>query len=78
MSKQIEVVFRNGVFQPLLPISDQFREDQHLTVTIEESKEGNRWLADADPTVKLETVRQALAKVPGTLAQIVNAEREER
>lgn len=32
----------------------------------------------ADPTVSLEAVRQALGKVPGTLAQMVHAEREER
>ena len=36
------------------------------------------WLADADPTVSLETVRRALGKAPGTIAQLIHAEREER
>jgi hypothetical protein len=33
---------------------------------------------DADSTVSQEEVRRILAKVPGTLAQAVSAEREER
>jgi hypothetical protein len=36
------------------------------------------YLADADPTVSLETVRRVLSQVPGTLAQRMIAEREER
>ena len=38
----------------------------------------NPRLADADPSISLDAVRQALANVPGTLAQMVDAEREER
>jgi hypothetical protein len=33
---------------------------------------------DAEPTVSLEEVRGILARVPGTLAQAVIADREER
>jgi predicted DNA-binding antitoxin AbrB/MazE fold protein len=78
MREQIEVVYENGVFRPLGPLPGQLHENQHLTVTIDGTNGANNWLADADPNVSLEAVRQALAKFPGTLAQAVHAEREER
>jgi predicted DNA-binding antitoxin AbrB/MazE fold protein len=78
MHERIEVVYENGVLRPLLPLLYPLQEHQHLTVTIEGSNGARDWLADADPTVSLDAVRQALANVPGTLAQLVDAEREER
>jgi predicted DNA-binding antitoxin AbrB/MazE fold protein len=78
MREQIEVVYENGVLRPLGSLPSQFHEHQHLTVTVEDVDESARWLADADPTVSLEAVRRALAKTPGTIAQLVHAERAER
>jgi predicted DNA-binding antitoxin AbrB/MazE fold protein len=78
MREQIEVVYENGVLRPLGPLPGHLQEHQHLTVTIEGSDEAQPWLADADPTVSLDAVRQALGKAPGTLAQLVHAERDER
>lgn len=78
MHKQIEVVYENGVFRPLGPLPGQLQEHQHLTVTITATNQADDWLAAADPTISLEAVRQALAKSPETLAQLVHAEREER
>jgi predicted DNA-binding antitoxin AbrB/MazE fold protein len=78
MHEQIDVVYENGVLRPLGVISGQFQEHQHLTVTIQDADESNHWLADADPTVSLDAVRQALAKTPSTIAQLAHAEREER
>jgi hypothetical protein len=78
MREQIEVVFENGSFRPLGRLPAHLREHQRLTVTIEASPEADIWLADADPAVSLDAVRQALAKISGTLAQAVCAEREER
>ena len=87
MHERIEVVYENGVLRPLAPLPPQLREHQHLTVTIEspgalEDRLDTACLAaakrDADPTVSLEEVRRILAKAPGTLAQAVIAEREER
>jgi predicted DNA-binding antitoxin AbrB/MazE fold protein len=78
MREQIEVVYENGVFQPVGPLPGQLQEHQHLTVTIELARAPDDWLADADPTVTLEEVRRALAKVRGTLAEAVRTEREER
>ncbi len=78
MREQIEVVYENGVLRPLGPLPGYLHEHQQLTVTIEGPNGANRWLADADPTVSLEAVRQALSTLTGTLAQAVHAEREER
>jgi predicted DNA-binding antitoxin AbrB/MazE fold protein len=78
MPQSIEVVYENGVLRPLEPLPGQFRDRQRLTVTIEAAAGADPWLADADPTVSLEAVRQALARMPGTLAQLVRAERDDR
>jgi predicted DNA-binding antitoxin AbrB/MazE fold protein len=87
MHEHIEVVYENGVLRPLAPLPGQIREHQHLTVTIDtpgglEDRLDAACLAaaqrDADATVSLDEVRSILAKVPGTLAQAVIADREER
>jgi predicted DNA-binding antitoxin AbrB/MazE fold protein len=87
MHQQVEVVYENGVLRPLEPLPPELQEHQHLTVTIEtagalEGRLDETCLAaakrDADPTVSLEEVRRILAKVPGTLAEAVRAERDER
>jgi predicted DNA-binding antitoxin AbrB/MazE fold protein len=78
MREQIEVVYENGVLRPLGPLPGHLQEHQRLTVTIEGPNGAAPWLADADPTVTLDAVRQALGKATGTLAQLVHAEREER
>jgi hypothetical protein len=76
--EQIDVVYENGVLRPLGPLAYSLEEHQHLTVTLECANGGRDWLADADPSISLDDVRQALGNIPGTLAQLVDAEREER
>jgi predicted DNA-binding antitoxin AbrB/MazE fold protein len=78
MPQPIEVAYENGVLRPLEPLPSRFQERQHLTITIEATSENERWLADAAPSVSLDAVRQALGKVPGTLAQYVRTERDDR
>lgn len=78
MREQIEVIYENGVLRPIAGLPNRFREHQHLTVTIEDLTALSGWLADADPAVSLESVRMALGKAPGTLAQLIQTEREER
>jgi predicted DNA-binding antitoxin AbrB/MazE fold protein len=87
MHEQIEVVYENGVLRPLRPLPPQLREHQHLTITISTPGALEAQLdaacieaakRDADPKVRLEEVRKILARVPGTLAEVVHAERAER
>jgi predicted DNA-binding antitoxin AbrB/MazE fold protein len=87
MHRQVEVVYENGVLRPLEPLPPQLQEHQHLIVTIDTSSALEARLdaaclaaakRDADASVSLEEVRRILAKVPGTLADAVRAERDER
>jgi predicted DNA-binding antitoxin AbrB/MazE fold protein len=85
MHEPIEVVHENGVLRPLGQLPPQLREHQHLTITIAtpdaladrlDAASLTAARRDADPSVSLEEARRILAKVPGTLAQAVSAERE--
>ena len=78
MHQRIEVVYENGVLRPLGPLPYPLEEHQHLTVTLEAPNGGRDWLADAGPSISLDAVRRALANIPGTLAQLVDEERDER
>ncbi|HEY7329087.1 MAG TPA: antitoxin family protein [Gemmataceae bacterium] len=78
MREQIEAIYENGVFRPLAPLPGQIREHQRYTLIVEGTGGMDNWLDGADPSVSLEAVRQALAKVSITLAQAVDAERAER
>jgi predicted DNA-binding antitoxin AbrB/MazE fold protein len=78
MGERIEVVYENGVLRPLAPLPHRIAEHQHLTISIEATELADDWLAEADPAVSLEAVRQALARWPGTLAELVDADRDER
>jgi predicted DNA-binding antitoxin AbrB/MazE fold protein len=78
MHQQIDVVYENGVLRPLGPLPYPLKEHQHLTVTLEGTNGGHDWLADADPSISLDAVRRALAHIPGTLAQRVGEDRDER
>ncbi len=80
MQERIEVVYENGLLRPLAPLPGRFVEQQHLIVLLETDGPGQEpnWLADADPTASLDAVRRVLAPMPGTFAEAVQAEREER
>jgi predicted DNA-binding antitoxin AbrB/MazE fold protein len=86
MSKQIEAIYENGVLRPLVPLS--LEEHQRVTITIAEDSEEEedlfdpaftRWCAEQSHNApSLEDVRQAMAKIQGSMADIVIAERDER
>ena len=88
MHEPIEVIYENGVFRSLGPFPEDLHESRRYTVTLEtpsstlEGRLDPAFVAatkqEADPTVSLEEMRRILAKVPGTLAQAVSAEREGR
>lgn len=88
MHEPIEVIYENGVFRPLGPLPEDLRDSGQYTVTLETPRGALKGRLDpafvaaakqeADPTVSLEEMRRILAKVSGTLAQAVSAEREER
>jgi predicted DNA-binding antitoxin AbrB/MazE fold protein len=87
MPQQIEVIYENGVLRPIGPMPESMQEHQRYTITIGAAGGSVTRLdtacvaaaaRDADPAVSLEDVRKILARVRGTLAEAVAAEREER
>ena len=86
MEKTFEAVYENGVLRPLetLAISNM----QHVLVTISDVPttaadvaayfEPEEWEAAKHDDIGLDEVRQALASIPGSLADAVIASREER
>ncbi|MBA4066208.1 MAG: hypothetical protein C0501_21335 [Isosphaera sp.] len=72
MSDQIDVVYEHG---PLGPLPEGIREHLRLTVTIEDAAPAVPGPDAGDDTISLDAVRQALSKVPGSLAAAVIADR---
>ena len=85
MSRTVQAVYENGAFRPLEPIACQEQKRVVLTVenatAVEENVLDQEFLAycetQADDSVSLEAVRQAPAKIPGSLADDIRAERDE-
>jgi predicted DNA-binding antitoxin AbrB/MazE fold protein len=87
MSITVQAVYENGVLRPLEALD--LSEHQQVTVTVSKGgrKDDDELLdreflayceAEADDAVSLESVRRALAKIPGSLAGDIRAERDER
>jgi predicted DNA-binding antitoxin AbrB/MazE fold protein len=86
MSKSLRAVYENGVLRPLEPLD--LPDKKQVTVVITEAQEDDEsWLdvefmrlsqGDADESLTLESVRQSLAKIPGSLTSDFVAERDDR
>lgn len=87
MSKRIEVVYENGVLRPLEPLV--LRDHQRVSIVMHDdvtSPADEDWLdtecmrlcdTEADETVNLDAVRQALSKITGSMTSDFIAERHE-
>ena len=81
MTRHLEAIYQNGVLRPLEPID--LRENQRVMVTVSDSAEDvlldtDYWRLCAEQIaegVTLEAVRQALAKIPGSMTADFIAER---
>jgi predicted DNA-binding antitoxin AbrB/MazE fold protein len=90
MAKPIEVIYTNGVFRPAAPLQLELREGQHLMLLLPENgtelapfvedNDVRQWCAEqaGEDVPSLEDVRQMLSKIPGSMADAVIAERDER
>ena len=82
MTRSLKAIYENGVLRPLEPLP--LEEHQHVTVTVsDESDRLDRGFiesleADADDSVTLEQVREALSNIPGRLDTDFSIERDER
>lgn len=85
MTRTVQAVYEKGAFRPLEPVSCQ--EQERVILTVENAATAEKNLLDedflvycetqADDTVSLEAVRQALAKISGSLTDDIRAERDE-
>jgi predicted DNA-binding antitoxin AbrB/MazE fold protein len=90
MAKHIEVIYTKGVFRPTAPLDLEFEEGQRLTFLLPEhgaelepfveDEDFRQWCAKqaGDQVPSLEDVRRTLSKIPGSMADVVIAERDER
>jgi len=86
MTRSLKAVYENGVLRPLESLP--FREKELLTVTVSdgtgvpEELVDSEFLADcqglADESVTLEAVRAALSKIPGSMAEQIIRDRDDR
>ena len=86
MPIQVDAVYENGVLRPLQPLD--LKEHEHVFVSIvqdaardrsglavEYIEEIKRELQNAQPAPGLDKVRRRLAKIPGSMAAEIVAER---
>lgn len=89
MSLQVDAIYENGVLRPLQPLD--LTEHEHVRVSVvKTAASGRSSLAveyierlrreqqDAEPAPGLDEVRRRLAKIPGSMAADIIAERGER
>lgn len=84
-TKYVTAVYEAGKLRPLVPLDLNEYEQVEVAVFRGAAKgEGGEddylpaIAAEADPTVSLEQVQQALAKIPGSLVEDFSRERDER
>jgi predicted DNA-binding antitoxin AbrB/MazE fold protein len=86
MTTTVQAIFEKGVLRPLTPL--HLREAEQVTLTLAQRENGiadwedeecyQACKKDADDSVTLEQVQQALSKIPGSLTADFVAERDER
>jgi predicted DNA-binding antitoxin AbrB/MazE fold protein len=89
MPLQVHAVYENGVLRPLQPLD--LREHEHVLVSVVQAatqrrsnlaveyiESVKRKLQEAEPAPGLEEVRRRLAKIPGSMAAEIVADRGER
>jgi predicted DNA-binding antitoxin AbrB/MazE fold protein len=80
MSKQLEAVYKNGVLRPLQPLA--LADQQHVMVTVEEILDYKAWataqLRELGPAPGLAEIQRQLSTLPGSVSEVVVAERGEQ
>jgi predicted DNA-binding antitoxin AbrB/MazE fold protein len=85
MNKTVQAVYADGAFRPLEPVP--FQEQERVFLTVENARTDEDILLDneflsycesqADDSVSLEDVRNALAKIPGCRANKIRLDRDQ-
>ena len=83
MRQKIDAVYENGLLRPLEPL--HLPDHGAVSVTVETGavddwldQDATEWARqEGDPSISLDEIRQRLAKLNGTLSDLVIAERGE-
>ena len=87
MTKTLDAVYKNGALHPLEPVHLSEQQKVRLTISAGGPTAGEDWVdtefmdrcsIEADESVTLEQVQQALVKIPGSITEDFIAERNER
>jgi predicted DNA-binding antitoxin AbrB/MazE fold protein len=85
---QVEAVYENGVLRPLQPLD--LKEHERVMVSVSEAlparsalaveyiERMKRQVAAEGPAPGIEEVQRRLAKIPGSMAELIIAERGDR
>ena len=84
MTQSLQAIFERGLLRPLEPLL--LREHQAVTITVSDEPDSDlsdaEFLAaldaDADDSVTIESVRAAMAKIPGSMDEDFRQERDDR
>jgi predicted DNA-binding antitoxin AbrB/MazE fold protein len=86
MTRNLKAVYENGVLRPLEPVS--FKEHEVVDLSVTDGPAVPDELLDidylrhcgtlADDSVTIEEVRAALSKIPGSMAEEIRKERNDR
>lgn len=89
MPLQVDAVYENGVLRPLQPLD--LREHERVlvsvvkipaegrsTLAVEYTEKVKKELPNAEPAPGIEEVRRRLAKIPGSMAAEIVADRGDR
>jgi predicted DNA-binding antitoxin AbrB/MazE fold protein len=84
-STQFDAIYENGVLRQLNPVN--LPEHERLSVTVNRSVDPLADVLDwdahelaaieGDESISLEAVQSALSKIPGSMADVVSAQRDE-
>jgi predicted DNA-binding antitoxin AbrB/MazE fold protein len=85
METTVQAIYENGVFKPVEPVA--CKEHEHVTIIIrkdekpfedwEDTEFSSQYALEADESVTLEQVREALAKIPGNMSDDIRRERDD-
>jgi predicted DNA-binding antitoxin AbrB/MazE fold protein len=81
MRQTVEAIYENGVLQPLEPLN--LPDHERVSVTVEPAtdedwldRDAKEWAKrEGDPNIPLDDVRKRLAKITGSMSDVVIAER---
>jgi len=86
MTTTVQAVYEDGVFKPREAVP--CKEHERVTLTIQDGDEHfeewedidfmKHYASEADESITLEEVREALSEIPGNLSDDIRRERDER